>query len=96
MASSLLASTTRSRSEPVGRSNSSHSSFASARLEWDLADLQVSPPEPYSFDLVSACHREPSQWSSPTSFSVSDEVAGLLANSWDVVINEPRPRSAAT
>jgi len=105
---------------------------ASARIDWLQADLLLRPPEPDSFDLVSAQFMQlppearawlftalaaavraggtllvvghhPSDLATgvprppmPDLFYSSDEVAGLLDDSWTVVVNEARPRPATT
>jgi SAM-dependent methyltransferase len=105
---------------------------AAGRIEWRQADLLLSPPEPHSFDLVSAqfmhlpaeprtrlfaslaasvrvggtllvVGHHPSDLATgvprppmPELFYTADEVAGLLDDSWVVVVNEARPRSATT
>jgi SAM-dependent methyltransferase len=105
---------------------------ASAHIEWRQANLLVRPPEPNSFDLVSAqfMHLPPEPRTRlftalaaavrtggtllivghhssdlttgvprppmPDLFYSADEVAGLLDDSWMVVVNEARPRQAST
>jgi len=105
---------------------------AAARIEWRQADLLALPPEPGSFDLVSAQFMQlppeprarlfaslaasvraggtllvvghhPSDLGTgvarppmPELFYSSDEVAGLLDDSWTVEVSEARPRSAST
>jgi len=105
---------------------------AAARIEWRQADLLALPPEPGSFDLVSAQFMQlppeprarlfaslaasvraggtllvvghhPSDLGTgvarppmPELFYSSDEVAGLLDDSWTIEVSEARPRSAST
>jgi SAM-dependent methyltransferase len=105
---------------------------AAARIEWRQQDLLVRPPEPGSFDLVSAQFMQlppeprtrlftalatsvraggmllvvghhPSDLASgvprppmPERFYTSDEIAGLLDDSWTVEVSAARPRSAST
>ena len=105
---------------------------ASARIDWLHADLMLRPPEPDSFDLVSAqfmhltseprtrlftalaaavraggtllvVGHHPSDLATgvprppmPDLFYSAGEVAGLLDDSWAVVVNEARPRPATT
>jgi hypothetical protein len=104
----------------------------SARIEWRQADLLVRPPEPDSFDLVSAQFMQlPPEPRArlftalaasvraggtllvvghhlsdlatgvprprmPELFYSADEVAGFLDGSWQVVVNEARPRPSTT
>jgi SAM-dependent methyltransferase len=101
-----------------------------ARIEWHHADLLAEPPEPKSFDLVSAQFMQlppdlrrplfaalaeavrpggklmvvghhPSDMTSgvrrpplPELFYSADEIAEELDDSWDIVVNDSRPRSA--
>ncbi|MDQ2724294.1 MAG: class I SAM-dependent methyltransferase [Actinomycetota bacterium] len=105
---------------------------AAARIEWRQVDLLFHPPEPDSFDLVSAQFMQlppeprtrlftslvtsvrpggkllvvghhPSDMATgvhrpPRSdlFYTADEVAGLLDDSWEVVVNDARPRPTTT
>jgi SAM-dependent methyltransferase len=105
---------------------------ASARIEWRQADLLVQPPEPDSFDLVSAQFMQlppeprtrmftalaasvrpggtllvvghhPSDLATgvprppmPERFYTGDDIAGLLDDSWTIVVNDARPRPATT
>jgi SAM-dependent methyltransferase len=105
---------------------------AAARIEWRQADLLANPPEPGSFDLVSAqfMHLPPQPRTrlftalaaavrpggmllvvghhpsdlttgvarppTPERFYTSDDIAGLLDDSWTVQVSEARPRQAST
>jgi SAM-dependent methyltransferase len=105
---------------------------AAARIEWRQADLLALPPEPGSYDLVSAqfmhllpeprtrlftalaasvrgggtllvVGHHPSDLATgvprppmPELFYTSEEVAGLLDDSWTVEVSQARPRLVST
>jgi SAM-dependent methyltransferase len=104
----------------------------SVSIEWCRIDLLADPPDPQSFDLVSAQFMQlppdlrrrmfaalaaavrpggallvvghhPSDLESgvarppmPERFYTGDEITEVLGDSWSVVVNEARPRSAIT